>query len=100
MRVGMVRVVAFTFIVWIVAGRVLAAEPQFTGLLNIYSTSPGFDKQGNSLAVMNRDGPVAGTVVPLLGNWSDIVVPPDNQAWYTLTHQEVFKISPSTGAST
>src|SRR5688572_3733610 len=86
---------------WFVANAALAAGPQFTGLLNTYNQSdPFFGKTGNSLAIMDPDGPIAGSVVPLRENWSDIVVPPDNHAWYTLTHQEVYSVNPATGSST
>jgi hypothetical protein len=82
----------------IVANAALAAGPQFTGLLNVYnSSSNGFQKTSNSLAQMTPAGPVEGTVVPLSGGWSDVVVNPSGSAYYTITSNVAWKFNADTG---
>jgi len=79
----------------------VATGPQFTGLLNFYDpSSAGFNKQRNSLATMDPNGPVFGTVTPLSRNWSDIVVAPGGSAYYTMESNEVWKFNAITGVGT
>src|SRR4051794_29193987 len=102
MRSWTMRVVGIALFAFFVASA-KGDGPQFTGLLNLYSTSgSGFDKTGNSLARMDRNGPIAGTVVSLPGNWSDIVVAPDNSAYYAIVNfnQEFYRIDPVTKVAT
>src|SRR4051812_34657978 len=99
MRGGTSRVIVSALVVLLVANWGSAAGPQFTGLFNTYQEYSGyFDQTGNSLARMDQNGPLFGAVTPLSGGWwSDIVVAPNNSAWYATTHHEVFKINPTTG---
>lgn len=104
MRGGTARVVVSALIAMFVAEWAEAAGPQFTGLLNTYQEYSGyFIQTSNSLAKMDRDGAIAGTVVGLpasSGWWSDIVIAPNNSAWYGATHHDVFKINPANGVAT
>jgi len=102
MRSPIITLVLIVVVGIFVADVAFAAGPQFTGLMNIYdtTTTQGFSERSNSLATMDKDGPIAGTVIPLARNWSDIVVSPDHSRLYAITGQEVYRINPITGAET
>src|SRR6185436_16533955 len=49
---------------------------------------------------MDEDGPIFGSVVPLQRNWSDVVVAPGGDTWYTIDSNNVSRWDASTRLET